>query len=220
MTRRRTDDAGASLAELLVTLAVMSVVMVLFTGAIVQIYRTVNATEALSDSQNELSRAFQRFDRELRYASWIADPSNQDATSTGPWYVEFAGPDPTTCFQLQLMPGAQNKGVLRLLTWTRGAPLPAGTPGQTIASQVDTTAARRPFFEKQAYGATPYASPTATPSGGPVGTGFQSVFQRLRIKLTTRSGAGTAQIDTTFTALNTTKDTPAGNGCSEGRPTP
>ncbi|MEV4706651.1 hypothetical protein [Actinoplanes sp. NPDC049316] len=218
--RRRTDDAGASLAELLVTLAVMSVVMVLFTGAIVQIYRTVNTTETLSDSQNELSRAFQRFDRELRYASWVSTPSSQTASTTGPWYVEFAGPDPKTCFQLQLVPGPQNLGVLRLLTWTQGAPPPAGTPGQTIASQVVTTADKRPFFEKQAYGATPYASPTATPSGGPVGTSFQTVFQRLRIKLTTRSGAGTAQIDTTFTALNTTQTTPASNDCSEGRPTP
>ncbi|MEU4214703.1 hypothetical protein [Actinoplanes sp. NPDC026623] len=216
---RRPDDAGTSLVEMLVTMGIMSVMMVVFTTAILQVYRTVSATETLNDAQNELSRAFQRFDRELRYASWI---SSVGTGST--WYVEFAGANPTKCNQLRLVsgpPGSDAQGVLQLLTWTLGTPPAPGTPGQTIASQIVTSGAGlAPFFTKQDYGAMPYASPTATPSGGAVGADFKSVFQRLRIQLTTMTGVGTAQIDTTFTALNTTDNTPATNGCSEGRPTP
>lgn len=211
---QRANDAGTSLAELLVTMGIMSVVMMLFTGGILQVYRTVAATDTRSDAQNELSRAFQRFDRELRYASWV---NLESPGATGPWYVEFAGADPTDCFQLRLVPGSgANQGVLQLLTWTAGSPPAPGTKGQTIASQIDTTAGNP--FSMRPYGATPYASPSPTPTGGPVGTDFQAKFQTLRVKLTARTGAGVARIDTTFTALNTTDKTASTNPCSEGRP--
>jgi len=217
ITRRRLGDEGTTLAELLVTMAVLSVVMIMFTAATMQVYRTVTATESLSDAQNELGRAFQRFDRELRYASGITNP----ATLGSGTYVEFAGADPTRCYQLRLVPGPAGtdaQGVLQLRTWVKGSPPGPVTRGQTLASQIVTTGAA-PYFERQLYNAKPYASPTVTPTGGPVGTRFQTLFQRLRIRLTTRSGAGTAQIDTTFTALNTTNETPETNACIEGRPT-
>jgi type II secretory pathway pseudopilin PulG len=225
----RPDDAGASLVELLVTMGVMSVVMMIFSGSILQVYRSATRTETQSDTQNELSRAFQRFDRELRYASWIAEPGTVGPASVNStWYVEFAGADPTQCHQLRLVPGSGSaQGVLQLLSWTKGSPPAPGTPGQTIASQIVTKTAApdkpvAPYFERQPYGATPYAaaspSPSATPSGETVGAKFKSVFQRLRIRLTTRAGTATAHIDTTFTALNTTKQTPLTHGCSQGRP--
>jgi hypothetical protein len=50
------------------------------------------------------------------------------------------------------------------------------------------------------------------------GTDFVAAFQRLRIRLKTKVAAGTAQIDTTFTALNTLRNHEATNVCSEGRP--
>jgi prepilin-type N-terminal cleavage/methylation domain-containing protein len=208
------DDAGFSLAEVLVTLGVMGVVMAIFTGGILNIYRTSTATEALSTAQTQLQLAFQRFDRELRYATWIAQPG-QVGTA---WYTEFAGPGATDCRQLRLETasaggnGANGQGVLQLLAWTLGAPPAAGTPGQTIASQIVTTGVD-PFFELQAANATPYASAS---SG--VGTEFTSDFQRLRVRLTTRAAGGNTQIDTTFTALNTSRETKATNSCSEGRP--
>ncbi|WP_305789606.1 prepilin-type N-terminal cleavage/methylation domain-containing protein [Symbioplanes lichenis] len=207
--RPRSDDDGFSLAEVMVTMGIMSVLMVLFTGAILQVYRTVNATETLSEAQAQLGRAFQTFDRQLRYASWVSAPG----TFGGATYVEFAGPQLTDCYQLRLEPGpagSTDKGVLQLLNWTAGSPPAAGTRGRTIASQIVTTGVD-PYFDRQSVGAAPYAS-----TG--VGQDFTTAFQRLRIRLTTRSGAGTAQIDTTFTALNTSDQTPATNACSEGRP--
>jgi prepilin-type N-terminal cleavage/methylation domain-containing protein len=204
------DDDGFSLAEVMVTMGIMSVLLVLFTGAILQVYRTVTATETLSDAQSELSRAFQGFDRQLRYASWIATPGKY-GTAT---YVEFAGPLTTDCYQLRLEPGdGTNTGVLQLLTWTAGSPPAPGTRGRTIASQIVTDAAQPPYFELQSAGAQPYAT-------APVGNDFVTANQRLRIRLTTQvTGGGTTRIDTTFTALNTSSDTKATNACSAGRPT-
>lgn len=216
----RPDDAGTSLAELLVTMGIMSVIMVIITTAILQVYRTVSATETLTDAQNELSRAFQRFDRELRYASWISTVTTGTET-----YVEFAGADPTQCHQLRIVPGpvgTTTQGVLEYYSWTKGSQKTTRKPPQIIASQIVTSpdvTIPSPYFEKQAYGSMPYASPTVTPSDGPVGTQFQSAFQRLRIRLTTRTGVGEAEIDTTFTALNTTEQTPVTNACSDGWPT-
>jgi prepilin-type N-terminal cleavage/methylation domain-containing protein len=212
---RDPDDAGLSMVEVMVTMTIMSIMMVIFTGAILQIYRTSTATESLTTAQSQLRLAFQRFDRELRYASWIAEPGRVDTA----WYVEFAGPAGAGCLQLRLEtdPGGGNAsdglGVLQLLRWTPGSPPAAGTPGQTIASQIVTTGVE-PFFDLQSIDDAPYASTSADA----VGTDFVAAFQRLRIQLTAKVAAGTAQIDTTFTALNTLRDYVATNVCSEGRP--
>jgi prepilin-type N-terminal cleavage/methylation domain-containing protein len=219
MARRRPDDAGFSLVEVMVTMGIMSVLMALFTTAVLQVYRASVTSESLSTAQSQLQVAFQRFDRELRYASWVAQPGKVGDT----WYVEFAGYDRVSCLQLRLETrpaGAagsnDGRGVLQLVRWPLGTPPAAGKPGQTIASTLVTDDGVPPF-ELQNPGTQPYASPS--PSG--VGAEFKPDLQRLRIRLKTRVGPNTAQVDTTFTALNTTHDTPkTTHGCSEGRPAP
>ncbi|BCJ52044.1 hypothetical protein Asp14428_35190 [Actinoplanes sp. NBRC 14428] len=215
--RPERDDAGFSLAEVLVTMGLMGVVMMIFTGAILQVYRTNQATETLTEAQGQLATAFQRFDRELRYASWISTVGQVGTR----YYVEFAGADPTQCRQLRLetaafTSGNQGSGLLQLLSWTKGSPPASTARGQTIASQIVTTGVP-PFFTRQLANEAPYASPS--PSAAPVGADYVNDFQRLRVRLTTRSAAGKASIDVTFTALNTSRLTPAANDCSEGRPT-
>jgi len=211
---RDPDDDGFSLVEVMVTMTIMSIMMVIFTGAILQIYRTSTATESLTTAQSQLRLAFQRFDRELRYASWIAEPGMVGTA----WYVEFAGPADVGCLQLRLetAPGGGNvsdgQGVLQLLQWTPGSPPAPGTPGQTIASQILTTGVE-PFFDLRSIGDTPYASASADA----VGTDFAADFQQLRIRLTAKVAAGTAEIDTTFTALNSSR-AHVTDDCSEGRP--
>lgn len=225
----RPDGAedGSSLAELTVTMLLMSVAMLMFTGAILQVYRTVQTTETLTDAQAQLAVSFQRFDRQLRYASWINDPGLVHGDT---WYVEFAGLEGEKCRQLRLeldpagSNGAQDQGVLQLLEWTPGSPPPAGSRGTTIASRIDVSDISRTNdaepaapkyrpFDLQRADTKPYASQS-------VGSDFSPDFHRLRIRLKTRSAAGTAEIDTTFTAMNTTRNTPPTHTCSEGRPSP
>lgn len=206
---RRRDDAGYSLIEVLVTMGIMSVVLTMFTTAIVQAYRATGRAEKLSIAQSELHRGFQRFDRELRYASWIGLEGRVGTT----WYVEFAGVGGTECLQLRLETGTpaagsgDGTGVLQLLRWTPGSPPAPSTRGQTVASHL-VVGSTRPF-ERQAANSSPYAS-----------SDFTTDFQRLRIRLTSRVDDATAQVDTTFTALNTSRATAATHPCQEGRPTP
>ncbi|MEV6491617.1 prepilin-type N-terminal cleavage/methylation domain-containing protein [Actinoplanes sp. NPDC051633] len=205
---RDRDDAGFSLAEVVVTLSVMSVVMVVFTSAILQVYRTSAKSESISITQTQLQLAFQRFDRELRYASWIAQPG-QVGTA---WYVEYAGFDGSQCGQLRLetasnpdqdSPNDAN-GVLQWLTWPRATPPAPGTPGRTVASNLVTPDSTGPF-ERQ--------TPTS-----PGTSGFTPDFQRLRVRVSAQVGDSVAEVDSTFTALNSSRNTPATNDCSNGRP--
>jgi prepilin-type N-terminal cleavage/methylation domain-containing protein len=219
MTRRRPatarDDAGFTMAEILVTMGVMSVVMVVFTAAILQMYRTSAKAESISIVQAQLQTAFQRFDRQLRYASWIAQPG-QVRTA---WYVEWAGYDGSQCYQLRLETASTSDqdspndghGVLQMLTWPRATPPAADTPGQTVAANLVTPDSGGPF-DRQVPAVT-----GGTGSG--VGSDFSPDFQRLRVRVAARVGDSTAQIDTTFTALNTSRNTPSTNECSQGRPT-
>jgi hypothetical protein len=212
---RHTADAGYTLVEVIVSAGVMSVMLVLFTTAVLQVFKTSGKTESAATAQSELQRGFQRFDREIRYASWIAEPA-QVGTA---WYVEFASADGTECLQLRLESSpagpppansADGRGVLQLLRWTPGSPPAPGTPGQTVASQLVTTGVQPPFQRQVPDAATAvYADSDYNPD-----------FQRLRIRLTSRVDTGTAQVDTAFTALNTTRITPATHQCSEGRPRP
>jgi hypothetical protein len=177
-----------------VTMGVMSIVGAIFTAAILQVYQTTVKTESISIAQSELQRAFQRFDKELRYASWIAEPGLVGTA----WYVEFAGADETKCRQLRLEtspPERDNEtdgyGVLQMISWTRGTPPEADAEYQTIASQLLTPDVDGPF-QRQAAGTVSAA--------GPGSANFASEFERLRIRLTTQVGDSIAQVDTTFTA--------------------
>ncbi|GGL07653.1 PulJ/GspJ family protein [Planomonospora parontospora] len=237
---RPAGDAGLSLTEVMVSISLMGVMMVIFTTGVLQVYRAVNGVEALSASQSQLQTAFQRLDREIRYATWISQPS---APIRGNRYVEFAYVEyPRTeqaqtgqaqtgqahtgqamCGQLRL---DVNRGVLQLVRWTPGSPPAEGRPGETLASEIavdglkadsPSGTAKEPFVLQPA-GSRPYRG-----SGvGSTGADFAPDFHRLELHLTSRVGTGeherTSNLDVTFTALNTSRETPAANVCSEGRP--
>jgi prepilin-type N-terminal cleavage/methylation domain-containing protein len=210
-TGARTDDAGFTLTETLVTLGVMSAVMVIFSGSIIQMYRTSAKTESISVIQSQLQTAFQRFDRQLRYASWISPPG-QVGTA---WYVEWAGYDGARCYQLRLETApadrpadeSAGRGVLQMLDWPRESPPAPGTPGQTIAANLATPDSTGPFVRE---------IPRVTTD---TSTTFSPDFQRLQVRITGTQGDSVAQVDSTFTALNTSRDTPETNDCGKGRPT-
>lgn len=211
--RRRRGDDGVTLIEVMVSMGVMSVVMVVFTGAILQVFQTTAKTETISYAQSRLQIAFQRVDKEVRYASWIAVPAKVGTA----WYVEYANFDGTSCGQLRFetAPAADDsnpgdgKGALSLITWPRDTPPATGTAGLLVAKQLLDPGSTGPFER---------SDPASAADAG-----FTPDFQRLRIRLTARVGGSqasdsTAQMDTTFTALNTSRNTPAANDCSKGRP--
>ncbi|MEU4625406.1 prepilin-type N-terminal cleavage/methylation domain-containing protein [Actinoplanes sp. NPDC023801] len=209
------EDDGVTLVEVMVAMTVMSVVMSVFTAAVIQAYRSVNATTNTSAAQTQLHLAFQLLDREVRYASGITVPNT--TAINGAWYVEFlgieAGTGKSVCHQLRL----DATGVLQQLTWTPGSAPAAGTRGHTLASQLMAPGGTIAVpFQRQDAGSMPDARPAA--SAPVTGADFTPDYQRLRVQLTTTSGTSSAAQDVTFTALNTSRATTDPNVCIEGRP--
>ena len=210
---RRGDD-GMTLVDVLVSMGIMSILMIIMTGAVLQVYRSTSSTETSAVAQTQLHQALQRLDQSVGYASGITTPNT---TAVGDaWYVEYLGTDPGTgqaqCTQLRLTPvtGASwAAGVLQLITWTPGSPPASGAKRQTVASQIVLPGGGVPVpFERQLAG---------TASAG-AGASFTPDYERLRLQLTTQDGNSRAATDVTFTARNTSRDTASANVCSEGRP--
>jgi hypothetical protein len=209
---RPLGDRGASLVELVVVLALMGVFTAMFTTSVVQVHRATNQTDALGIAQTDLHIAFGRLDAQVRYASWIRPP----AANTRYRYVEFLGRHPATeqprCFRLVL---DGSTGQLYGTDWA-----PGGSPGDRRRLANNVVVDSTPVFEVQEPGTQPFASASPVPPGA----SYAPDFQRLRIRLATLVGtgenSGTAAIDVTFSAVNTSRTTVPGPECTEGRPTP
>lgn len=185
-------DAGATLIELVVTMSIMTIVGAVFTAGIADAYRSSNLGEARANGRQQLSLAFERLDRDVRYASAISRPG----TVGGDWYVEFStvAAGPPTCTELRL---ASSVRQLQRRTWTSGAG-PAAAGWSVLASGVS---AGHPFDLLDA------------DDGHSV--------QRLRVVLDADVATGAApHSDVTFGALNSSTATANATVCAQGRSSP
>jgi prepilin-type N-terminal cleavage/methylation domain-containing protein len=203
-TRRLGGEAGVTLVEVMVGMVIMSVVMAMFMSSMIQMFRTANKTEAVSAAQSQIGIAFQRLDKEIRYAEGISVPMSD---STG-WYVEYVTTTTGTAICTQLWLDAAS-GQLKQRNWVHGASY-ASITGVPLASRVS---------------ANPTPFTTSNPAPFTVSDPDSTFgFQRLRVALTATSGSDKAEsrkdVDVTFTAINTSLDTSSATVCTEGRPIP
>jgi type II secretory pathway component PulJ len=224
--RRLSGDAGVTLAEVLMSMAIMTVVGALFTAAVAQAYRVTNTVDARAQAQAQIRLAVQRLDQQIRYAYDMTTPSTPEEAiaAAGTWYVEYLRVVDTAgtqqCNQLRL-----RDGHLMLRRWTPGALAAIGQTRMTLAVDIDMSAfatasaadATVPF-QVQDVDSKPFAQASARAS-------FSPEFQRLRVRLVTKVGQQGLSSDVTFTALNTKRDTdppipwPTADVCrTEGRP--
>lgn len=193
---RLSDDAGVTLIEVVVAMSIMSVMLAMFTGGILQISRSTNKTDSVSAAQSQLNVAFLRLDKEIRYAAGISTPASVGANP----YVEFLITNSGTpvCTQLRLNVTSRQ---LQRRTWTQGTSPLAPTPWMPLASDVSS--------------AQPFTLSSADSTFN---------FQRLRVQLAASAGAGatatTKRTDITFTAMNTSLTTSSATVCTEGRLVP
>jgi hypothetical protein len=187
--------------ETVVSMAIMSLAMALFTAAILQVYRITNLTESAATAQTQFDQIFQRLEPEIRYAAGISQPATL-STSQGPAAdVEYLTTATSTgagnCTQLQLL---TNTGVLRRRSWPQGATGKPDTSDNWQSLGFGLTAQ------------TPFSLVAPDPS--------HPVWQ-LRIQLQATSGkANTTAIralDITFPALNSSAETASPAVCSAGR---
>jgi type II secretory pathway pseudopilin PulG len=131
--QRRTApaDGGWTLAETVVSMALVSVAGAIFTAGFVQIYRTFTSTQVQTAAQQQLTTAILRLDREVPYASALSRP----AQVGGDWYAEYltgSGGTPT-CVELRLNAAARQ---LQRRTWANGTSPISPTPWIPLASDV------------------------------------------------------------------------------------
>jgi prepilin-type N-terminal cleavage/methylation domain-containing protein len=193
LAERCADESGFTMIEIVVVMTIMSIVLVIFTSGITQAYSAENRVDAASNTEQQLVTAFQRLDREVRYAAGI---SGQGTVSGDP-YVEFLSTNTGSSICTELRVHVATKQ-LQQRTWVQGTtPLVPGSwtqlaSGVTSASSFTFVAANNSFN-----------------------------FQRLTISLTATTGgnatAFTRQTHITFTALNTSLATSSSTTCTEGR---
>lgn len=202
-------DAGVTLIEVLVSMSVLAIVISMFTGGVVTMYRSVTLQESVTTARSHANIAFQRLDSDIRYAAGISVPGLTAAPGNIP-YVEYetttrSGP---RCTQLRLFGGN-----LQLRTWpARTTATPAADWRQLAGSVTTATAAipgPPPFGQ-----AGPFALWNADDTRG---------YQRLRVSLAVTAGKDANRVDNqsavTFTALNTSVDTNSAAICPAPRPT-
>jgi type II secretory pathway pseudopilin PulG len=192
--RRATGDAGITMVDVVVSMTIMSIFLAMFTGGVLQMFRTANRSEAASFTQSQINIAFLRLDREIRYAAGLSTPGYVGPDA----YVEYLTTNTGTpvCTELRLHGTTRQ---LQRRTWTQGSLAP--TAWIPLASDVRSA---QPF--------------TLTAADATFN------FQRLELKLFADSGGGSTatskQTDVTFTALNTSLTTSSATVCTEGRATP
>jgi prepilin-type N-terminal cleavage/methylation domain-containing protein len=194
LTRRLRDtgDAGFSLAEVLVSMAVMSVVMAIASSGFYDMFHTSDTAETSAAAQAELQASFNKLDREVRYASRVS-PGYADTTT---WYIDYVFVDDAgsnQCVQLSL-PKAGGTLKRRQYPFQGGVPTGTGTAvaNNLISARLDNSTPRQminPFLQE------------------PAGEGG-SEMDRLNFKVNSIVGQdttkqGVREYDLQFTAINT-----------------
>ena len=200
--RRRRDDAGFSLIEVMVGATIMAVITGIAADGMIGMYRTANRTEAAAVAQTQLDAAFGRLDREVRYAYRINDAFTADRIIDGAtqpaFAVTYVVPDANNrniCVELAV---PQAGGTLVRTRWLRlpGTGETYNLAATTVATNLVTAvsskdAVPQPLnpFTRKTYG-------DAT-----------SNFDRLNLQMNSTVGLSdknsTREYNLTFTALNT-----------------
>jgi prepilin-type N-terminal cleavage/methylation domain-containing protein len=105
MRPERAPDAGFTMIELAVTLAIMSIVMAMVTAGFVQLSAVQRLATAVSDAQAQVGRAFLRLDDDAgpRYAADLTTEMWSPSGSTHPSLLYVTTADGATCTALSLV---------------------------------------------------------------------------------------------------------------------
>ncbi|MEN3359420.1 MAG: hypothetical protein V7637_3402 [Mycobacteriales bacterium] len=186
-------DAGMTMMDVVVSMTLMAIFMAIFTGGTVRMYRSAARIQATADAQAQITTAFLRLDKELRYAAGISAPKAVGSD----WYVEYLTTNTGVgiCSEMRLNAAT---GQLQQRGWRQGVIPLAPSPWVPLATSV---ASDKPFT---------YWGPDTRYN-----------FQRLQLRLDATVGTGdrsaTKHTDITFTAMNTTLSAANPSVCTEGR---
>lgn len=198
-TRSDRSDDGLSLVELVVAMAIFSIVLGIYFGALISMAQTTARAQGAVDASDALRATFNAMDHQVRYATSINRPG---MGASGAWYVEFEATDlpdgaPSICHQWRLDPASQE---MAYRTWKQGDPTVGSWRG--VSWDVVSPSAGSPFTFRPA---------SATELR-------QSLTVSLRVE--GRDAAVLAEQTTTFVARNSSQNSPShldadGDGASD-----
>ncbi len=179
-------DAGMTLIEMLVAMGLFAILLGVFMSGISAMTSMTVRARAAVDSSDEVRRAYQRMDKQIRYASAV----NRPGVVGGNQYIEFITTDPSdstaiTCTQYKLNATADT---LAFRTWpdVDGA---AASSWVVVASRVQNNPATDPVFTFKA-------------------TDGSHNRQRVTVYLNVETPQGDgAELRSEFVAVNTTPTT-------------
>jgi prepilin-type N-terminal cleavage/methylation domain-containing protein len=134
------DDSGLTLIEMMVAMAIFTVLLSIFGVAVQSFSRSTVRTLQTSDQTTQSRVVFDRFDKQVRSASAISVPGKNPAGVN--WYVEYQDDTvvPSTCTQWVLR---TDTGKLETREWAVGAlTAPAWRP---VAAGITNTPTQPPF---------------------------------------------------------------------------
>ena len=153
VTRRAgSADSGLSLIELVVAMAIFTIVLGIYFSALISMSRTTVRAQDTVDASDALRATFNMMDRQVRYATSVNRPGQG---GSGWWYVEFEATDlpedqPPVCYQWRLDSTNQ---VLSFRTWSQDGASTV-TPWRGVAWNVESDGGGAPFVFTQAEGST------------------------------------------------------------------
>jgi prepilin-type N-terminal cleavage/methylation domain-containing protein len=191
-------DRGFTMIEIVVVMTIMTIVLVIFTGGITQAFSAESKVDTSGQAQGQIVTAFQRLDREVRYATNVSTPGFFGSDATVEFLTTYTGA--SICTEVRLKASTSQ---LQQRTWTQGSA--PGSAWQQLADNVTP-------------GTT--TSPSTTPFKV---TQPGSVYRFARMEVTITSTYGVNKdksskgSDVTFTALNTSGSSVNSTICTEGR---
>lgn len=142
-------ESGYTLIEMLVAMGLMSVLIGIFMAGIVQMTKSAVRVQNVNNSTDEVRRAFDRMDRQIRYASAVNVPGQTGSD----WYLEFlttaTGTATGQCTQWRLVHSTKQ---LQFRTWAPASS--TASSWTTVASNVVNDPTTQPPFTFTAAGTT------------------------------------------------------------------
>jgi len=168
-------DGGFSLSELMISMSIMSVVTIISASGFLGMFRAADLTETAARTQTNTMAAFEKLERDIRYAERINVPYLR---TNGAFAVDYVIPDDHGVLQCVRLTLPAAGGSLTRLQWPQSG-TPTGVSATTVALDMAS------------------GNGSATPFTRIAGGTTNSNFDRLQVKLK-------STFDLLFTALNTT----------------
>ena len=154
--RPHTDQAGQTLVELMVSMAILGVVLAIFLGVLAWVQTALTRETTRSTTEDQIRLAMEAIDRDVRTATVLYDPAVETPTAYFGLRVAHRNTNSTTiqCIQYRV----ENQ-VLERRTWTSanlGSVSSWRTMAETVANSTSAVADRP--FKLETTGAAGYGS--------------------------------------------------------------